>query len=173
MESGHPHFLQSALDHTHSLRLTFAYSDGDIRLAGTERVAMIAPAETTARPAGDQAGYWVEVRDSRGDLLYHRPLHDPTRESIEVFGEEPDEPIYRVDNPKHKGEFDVLVPDLPHAAEFSLHGPEPKTKDRYGPSKELLKHDFATLRRAGGGSVDIQEKDEERREESGEEEGRS
>jgi hypothetical protein len=172
MESGHPHFLQSTLDHTHSLRLTFAYSDGDIRLARTERVAMIAPAEVTARPTGDQAGYWVEVRDAGGDLLYHRPLHDPTRESIEVFGE-PGEPIYRVDNPKRDGEFDVLVPDLPHAAELSLYGPPPKTKDRYGPSKELLKHDFETLRRADGSSADTEEKEEERREESGEEEERS
>jgi hypothetical protein len=168
MEAGHPHFLQSTPDYTHSLRLTFVYRDGDVRLARTERVAMIAPAVVTAPPTGDQAGYRVEVRDAQGNLLYHRPLHDPTQEGIEVFGDEPGEPIYRVDNPKREGEFDVLVPDFPAAAEFSLYGPPPESTERYGPSRELLKRDFEKLRRAEGESVETEEKEGER-----EEEGRS
>jgi hypothetical protein len=146
MEGSHPHFLQRPPEYTHSLRLTFTYAGDQVRLANTERVAMIAPAEATTPPTGEETGYWVEVRDKDGKLLYHRPLHDPLREDLEVFGDEPGEPIYRVSNPTREGEFEVLVPDLPAAAEFSLHGPKPKAREAHGRSVPLLKHDFAELR---------------------------
>ena len=143
----HPHFSQSAADYTHSFRLTFAYVDNDIHLARTERIAMISPAAAGPPPASDQTGYWVEVSDAEGRLLYHRALHDPTRADIEVFGDEPGEPIYRTENRARSGEFEVIVPDLPHAARVSLHGPSPRARKPHGPSKERLTHDFAELRR--------------------------
>ncbi|SRR6266508_866003 len=160
MEAGHPHFLQGTPDHTHSIRLTFAYSGNDVRLVRTERVAMITPGAATPPPAGDQTGYWVEVRDAEGNLLYHRPLHDPLRRGVEVFGDEPGEAIYRVDNPDREGEFDVLVPDLPTAAEFTLHGTPPTARKPYAKSEELLKHGFDELRR--GPDLDLPREEEER-----------
>lgn len=161
MEAGHPHFRDRAPDHSHSLRLTFAYRGSDVRLVHAERVAMITPAPPAEAPGRGQAGYWVEVLDDHGNLLYHRPLHDPTRESIEVFGDEPGEPIYRVDNPDREGEFDVLVPDYPNAAEFALHGPAPSTRRPYGPSSELLRSDFEELRRGGPRRGDEDEDEDE------------
>jgi len=153
MEQGHPHSLQRTPDYTHSLRLTFAYSDDTITLARTERVAMIAPAAATPPAASDRTGYWFELRDKDGKLLYYRPLHDPMRESLEVFGDEPGQPIYRVANPKRKGEFDVLLPDLAEGAQFSLHGPKPKARKPHGPSAELLRYGLERLRRDHGGSA--------------------
>jgi hypothetical protein len=141
----HPH-ASGRQDHTHTLRLTFRYQDDQIKLLNVEREEMIAPAAVGAPPQDAQAGYWVEVRDSAGELLYYRPLHDPLRRDIEVFGDEPGDPIYRVDNPRRSGTFEVLVPDLSRAARFSLHGPEPRAK-RARPSVELLSYEFDELRR--------------------------
>jgi hypothetical protein len=138
-------------DHTHSIRLTFAYSGDDVRLVRTELVAMISPGIATAPPEGDQAGYWIEVRDAGGNLLYHRPLHDPLRRSVEVFGDEPGDPLYRSGTPATEGEFEVIVPDLPHAATFLLHGPPPEADSPHAASRELVTHGFDELRQGPGG----------------------
>jgi len=160
MEGSHPHFLQRPPDYTHSLRLTFRYADDRVELDRVERVAMIAPA--SASPSGDpETGYWIDVRDGEGELLYHRPLHDPMRKDLEVFGDKPGDPIYRVENSRREGEFDVLVPDVPDAAEFSLHGPAPKARKPHGPSTTLLTHAFDELRRTEATSSDEPEGDGE------------
>jgi hypothetical protein len=125
--------------------LTFAYRESDVELVGVERVAMITPAIPS--PEAEQAGYFAEVRDASGDLLHSRPLHDPLRHTIEVFEE--DGSIHRVENPKREGEFQVLVPDLPAAEEFSLHGPPPGKPEWHGRTEALLRHDFAELRKRG------------------------
>lgn len=147
MEPSSPHSTRPTPRYTHSLRLTFTYKGGDARLARVERVAMLAPAVVTPPPERDQAGYWIEVRDSAGKLLYHRPLHDPMRATVEVFGEEPGDPIYRQPNKSPEGEFEVIVPDLPDAARFSFNGPPSSAKTPGTSSKELVQHDFAELRR--------------------------
>ena len=109
--------------YTHTLRITFAHDGPKLEIARVQRVAMLAPA-AAAPPAGDErAGYWLEVSDSKGALLYHRPIHDPTRRHIESFGEAPGAPMRRHPATTDPGEFEVLVPDLPDAQTFRLQGP--------------------------------------------------
>jgi hypothetical protein len=108
--------------YTHTLRITFAHDGPKLEITNVQRVAMRAPAALP--PAGDnQAGYWLEVRDSKGALLYHRPIHDPLRQHVESFGEAAGAPTQRLADAGDRGEFEVLVPDLPDAQTFRLHGP--------------------------------------------------
>lgn len=141
---------QSALPPSYTLRLTFAYDENGIRLIHSQRVEMIAPPALTLRPQEGQAGYWVEVRDAKGNLLYYRPLHDPVRADLEVFSDDPAQPIMRIPNPLRSGEFTVLVPDLPDAESFILHGPPTgprlKVAPSTAPSGELLRYSFDQLR---------------------------
>ncbi len=129
----------------HALRLTFAYRDGQIRLLGSERIAMIVPAPVTQAPDAGQSGYWFGVLDATGRVLYHRPLHDPLRIDVEAFSPDPRASITRVPTPQPV-EFTLLVPDSTDAQAFTLHGPaDPARGDR--PATELLRLDMDLLRK--------------------------
>ena len=130
-----------------TLRLTFVYDGKQVRLVGSQRVAMIAPPPVTPPPKKGQSGSWFEVRDAKGAVLYHRAIHDPIRTDVEVFSDDPEQTITRVPVPKPQGQFTLLVPDLPNAHSFHLFGTAPAAKDRAAPSLELIHHTFAELRR--------------------------
>lgn len=138
---------QSSSPPSYTLRLTFAYDPNGIKLIASQRVEMIAPPALAPRPQEGQAGYWVQAQDANGNLLYYRPLHDPVHADLEVFSDDPAQPITRVPNPVLSGEFTVLVPDLPDAQVFVLHGPPAGPRIRVAPSGELLRYSFDQLRR--------------------------
>jgi hypothetical protein len=134
-------------DPAHALRLTFAYRAGQIRLLGSERIAMIVPAPATSVPEQGQVGYWFGVLDAAGRVLYHRPLHDPLRVDVEAFSPDPRASITRVPSPQADVEFTVLVPDTADAQSFTLQGPaDPARIDR--PATELLRLAMDALRKA-------------------------
>jgi hypothetical protein len=133
--------------HTHTLRITFAYDGPKLEIARVLRVTMRAPATTTTTTHENQAGYWLEVRDGTGALLYQRPIHDPMRRDIESFGDSPGDPMRRHPGTATKGEFEVLVPDLPGARTFRLHGPSAEARAALAPSVSLSEHSFDDLHR--------------------------
>jgi hypothetical protein len=131
----------------HALRLTFAYRGTQIRLDGSERVAMIAPAPSGAPPEPGQTGYWFGVLDAAGRLIYHRPLHQPIKVDVETFSPDPQRSIARAPIAEREGRFTVLIPDAADARTFELHGPrDPERPDE--PAGELLRLDVDALRGA-------------------------
>ena len=131
----------------HALRLTFAYEGAQIRLAGSERIAMIVPAPVSAPPEAGQTGYWFGVQDAGGRLLYHQPLHRPIKVDVEVFSPEGRQSIARVPTSQRTGRFTVLMPDVADAHTFALHGPpDPDRPDE--PARELLRLGVDALRRS-------------------------
>jgi hypothetical protein len=120
-------------------RLTFAYDGDSVSLASAQRVAMRAPPVVTEPPSPNAGGFWLEVRDQQGQLIYHRPLYNPLRRHIESFGEKPGDPMQRITPETQRGEFEVLVPDLADAAQFSIHGaPITPTANDPAPSARRL-----------------------------------
>jgi len=130
-----------------TLRALFTYRGKTLAFAGSTRVDMIAPPAVTAPPEKDHSGYWFEVRDADGTLLYHRVLHDPIRIDVEVFADDPKQTITRIPIAEPRGEFEVLVPDVPAARTFVLWGPPPDARDQAVPSRVLLSVDFDDLRK--------------------------
>jgi hypothetical protein len=130
-----------------TLRALFTYRGNTVAFAGSSRVDMIAPPAVTPRPEKDQTGYWIEVRAADGTLLYHRTLHDPIRVDVEVFSDDSKQTITRVPIAEPRGEFEVLVPDLPAARTFMFWGPPPDARDQGVPSRVLLSLDFDDLRK--------------------------
>lgn len=108
-----------------SLRLTFAYDrdaeNGGVRFVRAEHVRTVAPGIATDPPQPGQSGAWFEVRDVGGMLLYYQPLHDPMPTTTEVFSDESGRPaLSRIPGAPQRGEFRVLMPDLPDAASFAF-----------------------------------------------------
>jgi hypothetical protein len=102
--------------------MTFQVSDGDVQLVRTERLNMICPPAIGERPeAGKHGGFWVELRDAEGRPLFHRVLHLPLADSVEVFS--PDGTIKREFGPSGSSRvFEVLLPDHEDASSVALMG---------------------------------------------------
>jgi hypothetical protein len=106
-----------------SVRLTFAYSGEDVRLIRAEPVRKVAPgAPGLPPPDKDSAGYWFDLRDRDGAILYHRILHNPMCDDVEIFDPDARQPISRERREGlSEGEFTILVPDVAAAVRFHLH----------------------------------------------------
>jgi hypothetical protein len=129
-----------------ALRVTFGYQGSQVRVLGSERVAMVVPAPTVDPPAAGQTGYWLAVRDATGRVVYHQPLQDPLQASVEVFPADPGQPITRIANPVREGRFTVIVPDTADAEAVEVYGPpDPVRPDE--PAQALVRADVARLRR--------------------------
>ena len=129
-----------------ALRVTFGYQGSQVRVLGSERVAMLVPAPADDPPTAGQTGYWLAVRDAAGRVMYHQPLQDPLQTSVEVFAPDPRQPITRMSNPVREGRFTAIVPDTPDAEVVELYGPpDPARPDE--PSQPLVRADVARLRR--------------------------
>ncbi|HKP66186.1 MAG TPA: hypothetical protein VJX31_06135 [Casimicrobiaceae bacterium] len=142
-----------------ALRLTFTYEGTQIRIAGSERVAMIVPAPIATPPERGQSGYWFEIRDDAGRIVYHRPLHQPLAVDAEVFSADPRQSIARVPSSRREGQFTILIPDTQDARTFELYGPADPARPELA-ATTLLRTDVDTLRRmkpppivSGGGGT--------------------
>ena len=107
-----------------SLRLTFRVVNREIQLVGYERLAMISPPSIGERPeAGKHGGFWFELRDAGDRVLFHRVIHNPLGNSVEVHS--PDGKIERQFGEATEGIFEVLLPDEDDAKSVVLMGNPP------------------------------------------------
>jgi hypothetical protein len=138
----------------HTLRVTYSYGDGGLRLDGVTRVEMRTRAPVGPPPGDDGKGYWLAVENEAGQVVYHVPLHDPLRGDVELYTH-PDEPPARRANAGGSGTFEVLAPDIPGGGKLVLHGPsaEPASA-RFlleRPNRRLVEHDLQALRDLAAG----------------------
>jgi hypothetical protein len=123
---------------TAAWRLTFEYDGDDVRVVSRERVEMLAPPDDEELLSQGDAGYWVEVRDDDGAVLYRQVLHDPIRTDVEVFPEDPSQPIERVALEHPQGVFQVVVPDLAAGSEAVLQGQASRQQLREEAARPLV-----------------------------------
>jgi len=71
-----------------------------------------------AVPKEGGRGFWYELRDSRGRILYSRKVANPFQPSLELF--DPGDRITRVDLIRKTVYVELLLPDLPAATEFRI-----------------------------------------------------
>lgn len=112
---------QTARPSRSTLRLTFRVAGGQVQLINSERLGMITPPSPGAPPEiGTHGGFWVELRDANDRALFHRVLHVPLGDSVEVYS--PDGTIRREFGPTSETTFEVLVPDYDDARTVALVG---------------------------------------------------
>lgn len=128
-----------------SIRLTFRIADGEVRLLSHERLPMICPPSVGERPqAGKHSGFWMELRDAKDHVLFHRVLDNPLGDSVEVHS--PDGKIERIFGTPAESVFEVLLPDDGQAATIALMGeslqPATARKERAVGTRELARFDI-------------------------------
>jgi hypothetical protein len=74
----------------------------------------------SASSDGLAAGFWVEVRDAQRNVLSRHAMRDPIQRYPEVFSEDPNQTIARVEDPAPSGAFTVVVPALPQGERVAL-----------------------------------------------------
>lgn len=136
-----------------TLRLTFRAAGGEVRLVSHERLDMICPPSVGERPAaGKHGGFWLELRDAKERVLFHRLLDNPLADSVEVHS--PDGKIRREFGEVKESIFEVLLPDDAGARHITLMGEylDP-AKARKAPgqrSSELARFDVPRNEKGGG-----------------------
>jgi hypothetical protein len=120
-----------------ALRLTFEYNGTNVRLASKRQIDTMAPPSDRTDEYKGHAGFWVELRDADGRILYRRIMHNPIEVDREAPSGDPKRPFTRVRNEQKQGVFTVMVPDLDHALEVSLVGSPPEQPARA--AKQLLR----------------------------------
>lgn len=101
-----------------AVRLIFEYEGDQVRLVQQQPVDVAVSGFDLTR---EQApGDHVEVRGADGQLLNRVPIRSGMTTSVEVFPEDPNEPITRTDMPEARGAFTVVVPTTPQADHIAL-----------------------------------------------------
>jgi hypothetical protein len=139
------HLGSAPVPYTYSLRVTLSFASGKVKILNARRVAMRALGSPPTPPAEDSSGFWFEIHDEDGKLLYHRPLPHGDLDTVEVFDDPKGGTIRRVpvSNPERK--IDLIIPDIPDATEFTLHGPK-RPEERMKPSTVLERQPMERLR---------------------------
>jgi hypothetical protein len=91
-----------------AVRLIFEYDGDQVRLISEQPVDMAVTAfdlSTVSAP-----GYYVDSRDAEDRTLARVRARGAFDASMEVFPENPEEPITRIDVPRAQGAFTVVVP---------------------------------------------------------------
>ena len=139
------HVAARAVPYTHAFRVVVRFVEDRVEVTELARVAMRAPASAPGLPDDDQAGVWVDLASEGGQVLYHRPLRTPNLDSLEVFEDEKTGAIRRVPTKPRAAKLDLILPDLPNAAQFTLYGPKDSLA-AHAPSVPLLKIPMHELR---------------------------
>jgi len=103
-----------AREQPRTLRLLIAYRGTKLRLLDRQSVKMIPP--PADEPVGaPRSGFWLELRDEKGETLYTRVMQNPIRFSAELLTDDPERPVARAELSEVEGEFVLHVPELPEA----------------------------------------------------------
>jgi hypothetical protein len=102
-----------------AVRLIFEYDGDQVSLVSQQPVDMAVPSFDVGQQR-QQPGVYVHARDDRGATLAAVPAPQAFSSSLEVFPEQPGEPIVRVDMPRPHGAFTVVVPASDAARQIAV-----------------------------------------------------
>ncbi|MFE2581529.1 peptidoglycan-binding protein [Streptomyces sp. NPDC059378] len=136
----------SGLPGSRSMRLTFSYDSADwaqggpvVRFVSREDLEMTAPlaADPDDSPHG-RAGFWYELRDAAGRVLYRRGRHQPIAVLREVPGPEDDGGLVALPVDAPRGTFELIAPLLSEGASVVLFSSPPDPDRLDEPASEIF-----------------------------------
>jgi hypothetical protein len=122
-----------------TLRLTFSYEGGTVRLVSSQSIEMKPPPAEPEPIKEGQAGFWYELVDADGRQLYQRVVHNPIRVEDEIYSSEPNAAILRRKIEVPRGTFELLVPNVPGAHSVILFSSPLEPAESGRPATELAR----------------------------------
>jgi peptidoglycan hydrolase-like protein with peptidoglycan-binding domain len=121
---------------TATMRLMFSYDSEDwpqgplVRFVAREDFDAAAPLSDALDVSTEgRSGFWYELQDPEGQVLYRRVQHRPIRLVAEVPSGDPDAKLVSIPIDAPKGTFELLAPVLPRARKLVLFS-SPLSADR-------------------------------------------
>jgi hypothetical protein len=127
-----------------SVRLLFGYEGREVQLLRKQWLDMVAPASDPIPKEGQErearAGFWVDLLDSEGRVLYRQVLgENPIAFAVSVYTGDEARPFEMQKLAEPRGEFIILVPDLPAAETVALHGSPPEEEGFTAAAEEIAR----------------------------------
>jgi len=125
-------------------RLLFRWQRGRWIVVDERRVSEMAIPNTQSLPKvkKDQqvTGFWFEVADSKGKILYRRIINDPLRQQVEVPNV--DGSFTNVPEVRKDITLEVLIPDDPKNAALSFLGTEEHLVEKKAVLRKMAQFDL-------------------------------
>ena len=129
--------------HRSSIRLLFGYEGRDVRLVRRQWLTMVPPPSDPLPKQGERdeprAGSWIDLLDREGRVLYRKILGEsPIAGSVSVYTGDREHPFSMQKLAEPRGEFTVVVPDIPEAESIALIG-GPPDEEGFAEATELAR----------------------------------
>lgn len=111
---------ESATPPGSAVRFIFEYDGDDVRLVSQQRVDVAVTGFDLPQERSLAPGHYVEVRGPGGVPLAAVPVRGELGSSLEVFPEQPGEPITRTDVAHPRGAFTVVLPAADRAEQVAV-----------------------------------------------------
>lgn len=144
--TNHPVSVQtSSADDTRAVRLTFSYLGDAIELLAVQRVTMFVPPSDPLEDDVPRSGFWLELRDATGGLMFRLGMHDPIGGSYEVFPADPRGEIVRRPMMSLAGAFSVVIPELSAARRLAFVARPPTVESLARAAAEVVSFDMTAV----------------------------
>lgn len=98
-----------------AVRVTLSYHGNELRLVSRKVLSMRTPPSAPLEIPEKQAGFWFQVEDANGHLLYRGVMQNPIQFDTETPSDDPERPLKRVPLSEPRGTFFLLIPLLREA----------------------------------------------------------
>ena len=93
-------------------RLICTFDGADVRVTSRRRIEMVVPPTDSLEGYEGRVGFWIELRDRQGRVVYRRSMQSPFERTAEVLVDSVTGLLAHMPIDQVRGTFVVLVPDL-------------------------------------------------------------
>lgn len=138
-------------DNALAVRLTFSYRSDEIEFVAAQRVAMFVPPSDPLEDRTSRSGFWLELRDGAGGLIFRQGMHHAMARDYEVFPSDLRGEIVRQPVQERAGAFSVVIPQLHDARTLNFVASPSAVETRCEAATEIASFDMAAMMYAAEG----------------------
>jgi len=117
-----------------------------VELVSSQSVEMKSIISDPIQETESKSGFWYELRNAEGQIIYRHIQQNPIRYAVEVPSE-PERPIAWQSVKDPKGTFVLLIPDIDKADSLVLFSSPLEVQKSQQSVKELVRFDFTHIRK--------------------------